>query len=162
MEELFHVLWAYHRTTRRSTGQTPYSLASSMEVAIPIALLLPTLQTQNFDPNTNESTIKAILDSAEDKRDWARIRIAAYQSECHDWFYAMTSVTACIFSFGSLFSIICFQHLRMCVCVCVFYVWITSSQNSNYNLTILRSFVGFFGLVSFKNRVDQISINIIV
>ena len=36
VEELPHVLWMYRTTPRRSTGETPFSMAYGAEVVIPL------------------------------------------------------------------------------------------------------------------------------
>ncbi|XP_058180119.1 uncharacterized protein LOC131298660 [Rhododendron vialii] len=57
-EELPRVLWAYRSTPRRSTGQTPFSMAFGMEAVIPLESKFPTLRTENFDPKTNDDAIE--------------------------------------------------------------------------------------------------------
>ncbi|XP_058220517.1 uncharacterized protein LOC131330798 [Rhododendron vialii] len=57
-EELPRVLWAYRSTPRRSTGQTPFSMAFDMEAVIPLESRFPTLRTENFDPKTNDEAVE--------------------------------------------------------------------------------------------------------
>jgi len=81
VEELPHVLWAFRTTPRRSTGQTPYSLAYGIEAVIPIQKELPTIRTEHFDETNNDTALSNDLDLAEEKRDRARVKLAAYQQE---------------------------------------------------------------------------------
>ena len=80
-EELHHVLWAYRTTPRRSTGQTPFSLAFGMEAVIPLEGGIPTLRSEVFEYEANAEAVAADLDLAEEKRDKARIQLANYQQE---------------------------------------------------------------------------------
>jgi hypothetical protein len=50
VEELPTVLWAFRTTPRRSTGETPYSLAFGSEAVIPLEVNFPTLRTIQEDP----------------------------------------------------------------------------------------------------------------
>ncbi|XP_058189165.1 uncharacterized protein LOC131306759 [Rhododendron vialii] len=61
VEELPHVLWAYHSTPRRSTGQTPFSMAFGMEAVIPLKSRFPILRIENFDPKTNDEAVEQEL-----------------------------------------------------------------------------------------------------
>uniref|UniRef100_A0A2N9IV34 Uncharacterized protein n=1 Tax=Fagus sylvatica TaxID=28930 RepID=A0A2N9IV34_FAGSY len=45
VEELPNVLWTFRTTPRRSTGETPFSLAYGSEAVIPLEIGLPTLRT---------------------------------------------------------------------------------------------------------------------
>ena len=78
-EELPHVLWAYRTTPRRSTGETPFSLAYGMEAVIPLEVGLSTIRSKNFDPDLNGEAITLELDLAEERRDRALVHIASYQ-----------------------------------------------------------------------------------
>jgi hypothetical protein len=80
-EELPRVLWAYRSTPRRSTGQTPFSMAFGMEAVIPLESKFPTLRTENFDPTTNDEAVEQELILAEEKRDDARLKLAEYQQQ---------------------------------------------------------------------------------
>ena len=67
-DELPHVLWAYRTTPRRSTEETPFSLAYGMEAVIPLEVGLPTIRSENFDPDLNGESITLELDLAEERR----------------------------------------------------------------------------------------------
>ncbi|XP_058208218.1 uncharacterized protein LOC131321231 [Rhododendron vialii] len=77
-EELPRVLWAYHSTPRRSTGQTPFAMAFGMEAVIPLESRFPTLRTETFDPQTNNDAVATELILAEEKRDDAQLKLANY------------------------------------------------------------------------------------
>ena len=52
-----------------------------MEAVIPIEAGLPTIRTQTFEEGSNSSDIEKDLDLADERRDAARIRMAAYQQQ---------------------------------------------------------------------------------
>ena len=54
VEELPNVLWTFRTTPRRSTGETPFSLAYGSEAVIPLEIGLPTLRTSEWEPTTND------------------------------------------------------------------------------------------------------------
>ena len=53
IEELPNVLWTFRTTPRRSSGETPFSLAYGSEVVIPLEIGLPTLRTSEWEPTRN-------------------------------------------------------------------------------------------------------------
>ena len=80
-EELPSVLWAYRTTPRRSTSATPFSLAYGMEAVIPLEVGLPTLRSELCDQGLNDQNVARELDLAEERREAAAIRLAAYQQQ---------------------------------------------------------------------------------
>ena len=52
-----------------------------MEAVIPVEAGLPTIRTQAFEEGSNSSVIKKDLDLADERRDAARIMMAAYQQQ---------------------------------------------------------------------------------
>ena len=52
-KELPNVLWAYRRTPRRSTGETPFSLTYRAEAVIPAKINLCNAQVLDFTPVKN-------------------------------------------------------------------------------------------------------------
>ena len=78
VEELPGVLWAYRTTTRRPTSVSPFALTYGMEVVIPTEIGLPTVHTAMLDPANEESMIKE-LDTSDELREAATIRMASYQ-----------------------------------------------------------------------------------
>ena len=78
MEELPGVLWAYRTTARRPTGVSPFALTYGMEAVIPTQIGQPTGRTAMPDPANEESMIKE-LDTSDELREAAAIRMASYQ-----------------------------------------------------------------------------------
>lgn len=78
-EELPFVLWADRTTAKNATGQTPFSLVFGSEAVIPTEMVIPTArsQLQTFEDNTK--ALAQDLDTIDEIRERAKIRIAAYQ-----------------------------------------------------------------------------------
>uniref|UniRef100_A0A2N9I3L0 Integrase catalytic domain-containing protein n=1 Tax=Fagus sylvatica TaxID=28930 RepID=A0A2N9I3L0_FAGSY len=55
VEELPNVLWTFRTTPRRSTGETPFSLAYGSEAVIPLEIGLPTPQNVGMGTNKERS-----------------------------------------------------------------------------------------------------------
>ena len=81
MEELPSVLWSYRTTPRRSTGETPFSLAYGVEAVIPLEVGLPTLRSAAFDTGLNEQTLAKDLDLIEERREAALIKLTSYHQQ---------------------------------------------------------------------------------
>ena len=69
VEELPHVLWTYRTTSRRSTGETPFSMTYGTEVVIPLETGFPTSRTSSFNPSNNDEQLTKSLDLIEEKRE---------------------------------------------------------------------------------------------
>ena len=78
-EELPYVLWADRTTPKNATGQTPFSLVFGAESVIPTEMVVYTARTRIRDPKANAETLTQDLDTVEELRDMARIRLASYQ-----------------------------------------------------------------------------------
>ena len=78
-EELPYVLWADRTTPKNATGQTPFSLVFVAESVIPTEMVVPTARTSIRDPEGNAENLVQDLDTIEELRDLARIRMASYQ-----------------------------------------------------------------------------------
>ncbi|KAF5779193.1 putative integrase, catalytic core, ribonuclease H domain, ribonuclease H-like superfamily [Helianthus annuus] len=78
-EELPYVLWADRTTPKNATGQTPFSLVFGAEAVIPTEMVIPTARTSARDPEENATILAQDLDTIEEIRDLARIRMASYQ-----------------------------------------------------------------------------------
>ena len=61
-EELPNVLWAYHTTPRRSTGETPFSLTYGVEAVIPTEVSLCSARVAGFDLVQNADLMMERLD----------------------------------------------------------------------------------------------------
>uniref|UniRef100_A0A2N9GSW4 Uncharacterized protein n=1 Tax=Fagus sylvatica TaxID=28930 RepID=A0A2N9GSW4_FAGSY len=81
VEELPSVMWTHRTTRRRSTGETPFALAYSVEAVIPFEVGLPTTRTTEFDAEENECNLWKYLNLLEERRDMATIRLALYQHQ---------------------------------------------------------------------------------
>uniref|UniRef100_A0A2N9HLQ7 Integrase catalytic domain-containing protein n=1 Tax=Fagus sylvatica TaxID=28930 RepID=A0A2N9HLQ7_FAGSY len=81
VEELPNVLWTFRTTPRRSTGETPFSLAYGLEAVIPLEIGLPTLRTSEWEPTRNDLAQSQALDLLEERREQAMIRLASYQQQ---------------------------------------------------------------------------------
>ena len=79
VEELPHVLWTYRTTPRRSTGETPFSMAYGAEAVIPLETSFLTLKTSSFSPNSNDNLLERGLDLIEERRENAMVQLAYYQ-----------------------------------------------------------------------------------
>ena len=78
MEELPGVLWAYRITTRKPIGISPFALTYGMKAIIPIEIGLPTIRTATPESENVESVVRE-LDTSDELREVAVIRIASYQ-----------------------------------------------------------------------------------
>ncbi|XP_058180125.1 uncharacterized protein LOC131298668 [Rhododendron vialii] len=100
VEELPHVLWAYRITPRRSTDRTPFAMSYGMEAVLPLSTMIPTARTENFNHVDNNALVGVELDFAEELRDNANLRHAAYQQEVAKGYNR--NVCACPFNVGDL------------------------------------------------------------
>ena len=55
--------------------------AYGMEAVIPLEVGLPTIRSENFDPDLNREAIALELDLADERRERALVHIASYQQE---------------------------------------------------------------------------------
>jgi ribonuclease HI len=81
VEELPNVLWTFRTTPRRSTRETPFSLAYGSEAVIPLEIGLLTLRTSEWEPTRNDPAQSQALDLLEERREQAMIRLAFYQQQ---------------------------------------------------------------------------------
>uniref|UniRef100_A0A2N9HBP5 Integrase catalytic domain-containing protein n=1 Tax=Fagus sylvatica TaxID=28930 RepID=A0A2N9HBP5_FAGSY len=81
VEELPTILWTFRTTPRSSTGETPYSLTYGVEAVIPLEVGLPTLRSEQYDPEDNELMLAKDMDLVQERRDLAMIRLASYQGD---------------------------------------------------------------------------------
>ena len=81
------MLWTYRITSRRSTGETPFSMTYEAEVVIPLETSFPTSRTSSFNPSDNDEQLTKSLDLIEEKRENAMVQLAYYQQklkQCYD------------------------------------------------------------------------------
>ena len=81
VEELPSVLWSYRTTPRRSTGQTPFSLAYGVEAVIPLEVGLPTIRSAVFNTGLNDQTLAKDLDLIEERRETTLIKLTGYHQQ---------------------------------------------------------------------------------
>ena len=80
-EELPNVLWAYQKTSWRSTGETPFSLTYGAEAVIPVEVNLCSARVSEFNTSQNDGQLMERLDLLEENRDITTIRLAEYQQK---------------------------------------------------------------------------------
>ena len=85
-EELPNVLWAYHMTSRRSMGETPFSLMYRMEAVIPAKVNLCSARVSGFVPTENDELMVKQLDSLEECQESTTIQLAEYQQKLAPWY----------------------------------------------------------------------------
>lgn len=78
---MLNVLWAYQTTPRRSTSETPFSMTYRAEAVIPIKISLSSIRVTDFLQSNNDNRMVRNLDSLEERRDMASIRLADYQQK---------------------------------------------------------------------------------
>ncbi|XP_075659177.1 uncharacterized protein LOC142629072 [Castanea sativa] len=81
IEELPSVLWAYRKTPRRSTGDTPFSLTFGVEPVIQAEINLCSSWVAGFAPTKNEELMFEHLNLLDEHRKAATIRLAKYQQK---------------------------------------------------------------------------------
>ena len=79
VKELPHVLWTYWTTSRRSTGENPFSMTYGAEAVIPLKIGFPMLRTSFFTPSNNDGLLGKSLDLIEEQREIAMVQLAYYQ-----------------------------------------------------------------------------------
>ena len=78
-DELPLILWSDRTTPKTATGHTPFSLVYGCEAVLPVEVSLPTAR---YGLTTEESSISNLLhhlDTVDELRDEASIRLAAYK-----------------------------------------------------------------------------------
>ncbi|XP_071689135.1 uncharacterized protein [Rutidosis leptorrhynchoides] len=76
VDEVLYVLWAHRTTSKRSTGETPFSLVYGTEAVIPAEIRVPTQRILAFDIENNSSILRENLNLLEERRIMAAIRQA--------------------------------------------------------------------------------------
>ena len=73
------MLWAYQKTPRRSTGETPFSLMYGVEAVILAEVNLCSAQVDGFNLAQNNLMMAERLDLLDECWEAATIRLAEYQ-----------------------------------------------------------------------------------
>ena len=79
VDKLPLALWAYRTTHKTATGHTPFSLAYGSEAMIPVETKVPSHRRIHFNQDENEKLQLEALDLLDERREEARLRIAAHQ-----------------------------------------------------------------------------------
>ncbi|CAL2264968.1 unnamed protein product [Prunus armeniaca] len=79
-------LWAINTSYRKSTGDTPFSLAFGTEVVVMVEVHAPTCRTTSYDPRQNGHQLALNLDLIDEHRSQAQLRNAAYKQRT-TWYY---------------------------------------------------------------------------
>ncbi|CAL9000867.1 unnamed protein product, partial [Prunus brigantina] len=74
-----NALWAINTSYRRSTGETPFSLAFGTEAVVPVEVHAPTCRTASYDSQQNEHQLALNLDLIDEHRSQAQLRNATYK-----------------------------------------------------------------------------------
>ncbi|CAL2234245.1 unnamed protein product [Prunus armeniaca] len=72
-------LWAINTSYRRSTGETPFSLAFGTEAVVPVEVHAPTCRTPSYNPQKNEQQLALNLDLIDEHRSQAQLQNATYK-----------------------------------------------------------------------------------
>ncbi|CAL9004916.1 unnamed protein product [Prunus brigantina] len=86
VDELPEVLWAYRTTKRRSTGETPFSLAYGTEAIIPPHVAVPSIGIEVGSIEQNSEQMRLNLDLLEGEREKAIVRVASYQQRLKSYY----------------------------------------------------------------------------
>ncbi|KAK4408077.1 hypothetical protein Sango_0388700 [Sesamum angolense] len=80
VDELPSVLWAYHTTSRTTTGETPFSLSYGIEVVAPAEVGELSWLVKHYNLEANEQGLRMNLDFVEEVRERASVRAAMYKA----------------------------------------------------------------------------------
>ena len=78
-EELPSVLWAYRKTVRTTTGETPFRLAYESEAFFPTKVGLTSYRVDNYDEMRNNNVMRLQLDLIDEVRMTIEQRLTRYQ-----------------------------------------------------------------------------------
>ena len=78
-KELPFVLWVDRTTSKVATNQTPHSLVFGAEAMIPTEVVIPTARYLSQDQENNDKILAQDLDTIDELKDLAKIRIVAHQ-----------------------------------------------------------------------------------
>ncbi|KAI5344032.1 hypothetical protein L3X38_011909 [Prunus dulcis] len=86
VDELPGVLWAYRTTKRRSTGETPFSIAYETEAIIPCHVIVPSIGIEVGSIEQNSEQMRLNLDLLEGEREKAIVRVVSYQQRLKSYY----------------------------------------------------------------------------
>jgi hypothetical protein len=76
---LNEILWAYRKTTKISTRETPFLLTYGTEAMIPTEIGCPSPRVLHFSPQNNDQELRVNLDLLEESRLAAAVKNEAYR-----------------------------------------------------------------------------------
>ena len=78
---LHGVLWVYQTAPRKSTQETPFSLAYGLEAVIHVETIVPSVRrtTNPVNSDLNTQMLQDNMDFIDERRDQAMIRVQNYQ-----------------------------------------------------------------------------------
>ena len=79
VEELSHILWTYRTTSRKSTGEMPFSMTYGAKAIISLKIGFPTLRTSSFTPSNNDELLWKSLDLIKKRRENVMVQLVYYQ-----------------------------------------------------------------------------------
>ena len=86
VDELSGVLWDYRTTARKPTGISPFEITYGMEAIIPTEIDMPTIWTDVPEQENTDLMVKD-LDTLDELRESAAIRIASYQCRLENSYF---------------------------------------------------------------------------
>ncbi|GJY05592.1 reverse transcriptase domain-containing protein [Tanacetum coccineum] len=88
VEEVPHVLWAYHTTIKTSNGYTSFSLTYDTEAIILVEIGKPSLRCVKIDQAINDEALLLNLDILEEEREKAVIQEAKSKAKMEKYYNA--------------------------------------------------------------------------
>ena len=79
-DDLPAVLWAYRTTPRSATEEAPFNLVYGSEAVVPTEFIRQTARVITFDQNTNNEARVFDLNTLEERRRTAYLRLQRYQA----------------------------------------------------------------------------------
>ena len=86
VDKLPHVLWTYHTTPRRSTGETPFFMTYKSKAVIPTKTGFPTPRSDQRLGDGNDQFLAHNLDLIEELKEVVAVRLAQYQQKLRQGF----------------------------------------------------------------------------
>ncbi|KAG7533327.1 Integrase catalytic core [Arabidopsis thaliana x Arabidopsis arenosa] len=101
-DKLPGVLWAHRTTPRKSTKETPFSLAYGLEAVIPAETSVTSVQRMTCpnNPDLNDQMLQDNMDLIEERRDQAMIRVQNYKQAAARFYNSKIKIRR--FSVGEL------------------------------------------------------------
>ena len=78
-EELPSVLWAYRKTAKTTTGETPFRLAYESKAVFPAEVGFTSYRVDNYDEMRNNNVMRLQLDLIDEVRTTIEQRLTRYQ-----------------------------------------------------------------------------------